>query len=69
MGESGKGTSSGKSKSTLQADPNRPVEPGPDWDEVAEASWESFPASDPPGWTGRRMGGPATETREGSKKG
>lgn len=24
-----------------------------DWDEIAESSWESFPASDPPSWAGQ----------------
>lgn len=28
------------------------------WDDVYDASKDSFPASDPPGWLGMRIGGP-----------
>lgn len=43
--------------------PEKPCSPehGSDeegWDDVGDASMDSFPASDPPPWMGMRIGGP-----------
>lgn len=51
---------------TTPGDSAAPLKAVPVSDAVLEAMLESFPASDPPSWTGTRLGAPPG--REGGRK-
>ncbi len=41
-----------------------PLPPQAIFDEITEAALDSFPASDPPGWNGLKIGPPVTHAQQ-----